>query len=271
MRSSCLDKNMKYSDNEVASFCSHEALFPSVMNFCNLTKEYPFLLAPFRGKNEEVRELMNPLGFVLYPTVRKTTLFYEGTTDCFLKILHPLTLKYQVLSLFINRARSIYLLSLQLLSNNIRVPKILAYGLFKKGRKPFFVMNRIEGKSLNDILIKEKAVVPKEIYGKALEEVARLHTAGFWLGDAHLAHIFVSDAECSGFIDIDSIIKNSPFGLKNLAKDLAGLNNPGLPLTEHEKKELLGVYLDRIDVKDKGKFLQLIKHYTVRRWKAQAK
>jgi hypothetical protein len=257
---------MKYFKNDVASFNYNETVLPSVINLCNLIKVYPFILKPFRGKDEKVEAILSSSGFILYPTVKKTTLFYESTTDCFFKIFHPLTLKHKIFFLFKNRIRAIYNLSEYLLSKGIRVPEITAYGLLKSSRL-FFVMRRIEGKSLYDILIGEKMTIPKEMYLKIVDKVAEVHSLGHWLGDAHLSHIFVNNSGVSGFIDIDSIKKNRPFRLRNLAKDLAGFNHPGLPIAENEKMDLLKYYMKKLEVRDREKFLRLVTHYTERRWK----
>jgi hypothetical protein len=257
---------MKYFRNDTGSFYYDETVFPSVINVLNLAKEYPSVLRPFRGKNEKVGEILASAGFMLYPTVKKTGLFYESSTDCFFKILYPLTLKYKIYSFFSNKARSVYLLSLNLLSNRIRVPDITAYGMFRKGRIPFFVMKRVDGKSLYDTLVKENGVLSRETYLHIIDEVARFHLLGFWFADAHLSHILMRDRGVSGFIDIDSMRKNRPFRFKNLAKDLAGLNHPKLPLSENGKKELLHFYMDRLNISNREKFLQMIKFYTKRRW-----
>jgi len=258
---------MKYFKNDVASFHYNETALPSVINFCNLIKEYPFILTSFRGMNEKVEAILSSAGFILYPTVKKTTLFYESTTDCFFKILHPLTLKHKISFLFKDRTRALYNLSEYLLSKGIKVPQIMAYGLFKKGRRPFWGAKRIDGKSLYDILIRERGILPGEVYLKVVDEVAKLHSHGYWFGDAHLSHIFVNDSGVSGFIDIDGIKKNRPFRLRNLAKDLAGFNYPQLPISEDEKRDLWRYYIEKSDIKNKKRFLQLVKHYTERRWK----
>jgi hypothetical protein len=203
---------------------------------------------------------------MLYPTVKKTGLFYESSTDCFFKILYPLTPKYRIYSLFSNKARSVYLLSLRLLSNGIRVPDIPAYGMFRQGRIPFFMMKKIAGKSLYNTLVKGNEVLPREMYVKVIDEVARFHLLGYWFADAHLSHILMGDTGVSGFIDLDSMRKNRPFRLKNLAKDLAGLNHPRLPLSGNERQELLHFYMYRLKIGDREKFLQMVKFYTKRRW-----
>lgn len=258
---------MKYFKNDVASFNYNETVLPSVINLCNLIKEYPFILKPFRGKDEKVEAILSSSGFILYPTVKKTTLFYESTTDCFFKILHSSTIKNKIFFLFKDKARAIFNLSEYLILKGVKVPGIMAYGLFKKGRRPFWAAKRIDGKSLYDILIREREILPGEVYLKVVDEVARLHSHGYWFGDAHLSHIFVNDSGVSGFIDIDGIKKNRPFRLKNLAKDLAGLNHPGLPIAEDEKMDLLKYYMKKLEVRDGENFLQLVNHYTERRWK----
>ncbi len=257
---------MKYFKNDIGSFHCDEAVFPSVINVLNLVKEYPSILRPFRGMNKKVAEILASAGFMLYPTVKKTGLFYESSTDCFFKILYPLTLKYKIYSFFSDKARSVYLLSLNLLSNGIKVPDIAAYGMFRRGRIRFFVMKRVGGKSLYDTLVRERGVLSRETYQKIIAEVARFHLLGYWFADAHLSHILMRDTVVSGFIDIDSMRRNRPFRLKNLAKDLAGLNHPKLPLSENEKEKLLDFYTDRLHIGNREKFLQMIKFYTARRW-----
>ncbi len=257
---------MKYFKNDIASFHYNETLLASITNFCLLVKDYPFILDPFRGTDDKVKGIFSSGGFYLYPTVKKTTLFYNQATDCFFKILQPLTLKKKIFFLFSGSTISVHRLSEYLLSKEIKVPQIMAYGVFKRGKKPFFVMKKIEGKSLYDILIGERKFLPSEIYLDVMSEIAKLHSLYYWLGDAHLSHIFVNDSGVSGFIDIDSIRKNRPFRLKNLAKDLAGLNHPKLPIIEDEKIKF-DYYMNKLNIKNKEKFLRLLKYYTKRRWK----
>ena len=260
---------MKYISNDVISSYCDEALVPSVMNLCALIREYPFLLRPFRRMNEETRDILLTAGFQLYPTVKKTTLFYEQATDNFFKIIHPLTVKHRIFSFFTNKAVSLYRLSLDLRDKGIKVPGITAYGIFKRTKKPLFAMKRVDGKSLLDIIRNEKRDLRTDIYLKVMEEVARFHSLGYWFGDAQLAHIFVDDAGVSGFIDIDSIRKNRLFRPKNFAKDLAGIFQPELLtlITEEEKTDMINCYLGKMDIKKKDKFLQLYAYYSARRWK----
>ncbi len=262
--------SMKRIENNIAVFHCQEAVLSSVTKFCDMLKEHPSILSAFKGIDDDVRALSGFYGFELYPTVKKTTLFYEKTTDCFFKILHPLTIKNKVAFLFIDRVRSIHSLSEYLLSKGIKVSEVVAYGTIKKGRKPFFVIRRINGKSLYNILIKEGNVMETALYFKVIDAVAKIHSLGYWLGDAHLSHIFMDNGEVSGFIDIDSIRKNRPFSLKNLARDLAGYNHPELPLTKDEKMGLLNYYMDKLNIKNRKKFIGLLKYFSEKRWKRQA-
>lgn len=260
---------MKYISNDVISCYSDEALVPSVMNLCALIREYPFLLRPFRRMNEEVRDILSTAGFQLYPTVKKTTLFYEQATGNYFKIIHPLTIKHRIFSMFTDKAGYIYRLSLDLRDKGIKVPRITAYGIFKRFKKPLFAMKRIDGKSLLDIIRNEKRHMRTDIFFKVMEEVARFHSLGYWFGDAQPAHIFVDDSGVSGFIDMDSIRKNRLFRPKNFAKDLAGIFHPELLrlITEKEKTDMINCYLENINIKKKENFLQLFAYYSARRWK----
>ena len=258
---------MKYLDNNIVSIYYTEAVVTSITKFCLLIKDYPFIIKPFRGVNEKARDIFSKEHFLLYSTVKRTTLFYDRMIDCFFKILHPLTLKHKIVFHLKNKAKSIYNLSEYLLSRDMKVPRVIAYGFFKKGKVPFFVMKMIEGKSLYDILIRKQNSIPWDMYLEVADEVARFHRLGYWFGDAHLSHIFVNDSGVSGFIDIDTMKNNKPFRLKNLAKDLAGLNHPELPITEEDKIKLINYYMNKLKIKREKDFLKLIKYYSERRWK----
>ncbi len=166
-----------------------------------------------------------------------------------------------------DKSRAIYHLSERLYQRGVKVQKVTAYGFFKKGRRSCLTIKRAEGESLYDILIRKKRNITIANYRKVIDEVARLHSLGYWFSDAHLSHIFMKDDEVSGIIDIDSMRKNMPYMLKNLAKDIAGLNHPELPLTKDEKNSLMRYYLDISDIHDEKKFLLLLQYFTERRWK----
>ncbi len=257
---------MKYIENNAGCFHSSEDVVDSLSRLCAFIMEHPHILKPVRGVNNEIKEICSERGFHLYSTVKKTTLLYDRESNCFFKILHPLTLKARALFLFTNRAERIYRLSERLISEGLRVADVIAYGTLKTGRKPLYAMRRVEGRSLYDILIKEKMPLKPELYKRVMDEVARLHKLGYWLGDAHLSHIFVDDSGVSGFIDVDSIRRNHHFNIRNMAKDIAGLNYPRIPITDNEKTSLLDYYMDRASLEDKERFLRLLTFYTKRRW-----
>jgi len=259
---------MQYFKNDVASFYSSEQLYDHVIALCALIKRYPFIINPLKGVEQRAKEILEKNGFVFYPTVESTTLLYREDVDCFFKILHPINFKNRLRFFFFDNAKHIYKTAEHLLEKGIRVTKILAYGKLKKGHRPFFVIKRAEGKSLYDLLVRERNSLNKEVYLHVIEEISKLHNLGYWLGDAHLSHIFIKDNKVSGIIDIDSIRKNIPFRYQNLAKDLAGLNHPELPITENDRMSLLNYYFDVSGIKKRKKFLKLLKHYTERRWKA---
>lgn len=258
---------MKRIKNNIAVFRSKEEFIPLVIKFCDIVKKYPSILTPFRGANDEAKVLLASSGFMLYPTVKKTTVIYEEKTDCFLKVLHPLSNKEKIIYFLTDKGDKIYNLSKYLSFNGIMVPEVVSYGYFKNGRKPFFVMKRVPGVSLYDILIREGKTLEKGLYFKVIEKVVEVHKLGYCLGDAHLSHIFIDKGSVSGFIDIDNIRKNTFFILRNRAKDIAGFNHPGIPLTKDEKKELLGYYMDIIGIKDSDRFIKLVRYFSERRWK----
>jgi len=258
---------MKYFTNDVASFHTNEILTGYVENFIDLVGRNPLVLDAIRGKSEETERIFSSAGYVLYSTVKRTTLFYNREADCFFKILQPVNFKSRVSFTFFNRAKQIYNLSGFLIGRGISVPRIEAFGTFRSLNRPFFVMRRIEGKSLYDHLVKEGNSLPTPVCMKVIEKMTELHRLGFWLGDAHLSHVFIKDDEVKGFIDIDSIRRNRPYRLRNFAKDLAGLNHPELPLSEEDKKRLLSRYMDIMHIINKKKFHGLVTCFAEHRWK----
>lgn len=272
---------MNWLKNKVSFFYFTETAIHSITRLCLLMDDYPFMFKPMRGSNTFLKNnnlipkipfhsdrtpLFYKRGLYFFPTVEKTTLFYDDKSDLFIKIIHPLTFKNKILSLFTNKAKSIYHLSEKLLSKGIKVPKIVAYGMLKKGRSFFYIMERVEGESLHSVLITKKESFPFDVYLNIVDKLAEIHKYGYWYGDLRLSHIFVKNGEISGFVDIDSIKKNTLVRLRNLAKDLAGLNRPDLPLSLNEKQVLFRHYVKKLGTKKEEHLLKLIKYYTERRW-----
>lgn len=258
---------MKFLEGDVASCYCVETLSAYINELLLLIKQNPSIIENNDGIEDRTRETLENRRIQYYPTVKSTTLFYMKQADCFIKILHPLTLKNKILFHLLDKARQIYSLSESLVSTGIKVARVDAYGTFRQGRKPFFVIKRVEGISLYDLLIREREVLSKETYLNVLNEIIRLHSLGYWLGDAHLSHIFIKDNNVSGLIDVDSIRKNRPYSVKNLAKDIAGLNHPALPVDKDEKKELLHYYIQKMRIGREAKFLKLLRYYSEKRWK----
>ena len=261
--------SMKYIENDAAGFYCEDGtpVQDFISKLSGLVRLNPWVLEPFRDSRDDVKQVMAEKGMQLYSTVKKTTLIYEPEAGCFLKILHPLNAKHRILFRCRDRARAIRTVSDRLRSEGIKTMKVIAYGHFKKGRRPFFVVRKAEGESLYDILIRGKRTLEMDVYLNVMSEVAKIHCLGYWLGDAHLSHIFINGVQVSGIIDIDSIRRDRSFLLNNRAKDIAGLNHPELPLTQGEKKDVLYHYIHAAGIKNEGKFLRLLTHYTERRWK----
>lgn len=243
-------------------------LQPSILRLRDLVTASPDALLPVRGADDVLASLFSSHGFQLYPTVRSTTLCYDPAADCFLKILHPLRWRRTVRYRVTDRARQIHALAEWLIGRGVPVSRVRAFGRIGHARKPFFAVDRVEGQSLYDILVRAQRAIPAALGRTVIERVAAVHRLGFLLGDAHLSHIFVHDGEVSGFIDIDAIRRNRPFGTHNLARDIAGLNHPGVALAEREKAALLAHYMRRMSLRDKQGFQRLVRDYSAERWKA---
>lgn len=256
------------AENNVVSCNLAEKVSGSFARFCGLLSGQPDLLRPEKGIEGDRHDRFREYGFELYPTVKHTTLCYDAADDCFYKVLHPLTLKRRISALFVDRAAKIYRTWRILTAEGVKMAAVLCYGTIKRNRLPFFVMGRLEGKSLYDLLIREKQQLPSPVYYRAIDQIAKVHAAGYWLGDAHLSHIFVDREEITGFIDIDSFRQHRVFRQRHFAKDLAGMNHPQLPMGEAEKRLLLDYYMDKSGILTQGAFCNLVSHYTGRRWTA---
>jgi tRNA A-37 threonylcarbamoyl transferase component Bud32 len=259
--------NMKSHDIKGTKLQCTDHVLSTFQKLLHLIEQNPRILRPVKDMDEEARDLLATEGFGLYPTVKNTTLIYDDTCKCFIKVLHPLTLKKYISFLLIDRARRIYHVANYLFSRGIKMPQVLAYGKMRVRGLPFFVMEKVQGESLYEILVKRRETLDRDTYFKVMEQVADLHRLGYWYGDAHMSHIFLKDGKVSGFIDIDSIRRSRFIRLKNLAKDIAGLNHPHLSLNDESRKELLYHYLGLMDIQKKDNFIRLIKHFTERRWK----
>lgn len=285
---------MKYSENDMAIFYYDPdvAVHSCVTEFCSLAANHPLLLEPFKGNDEKLssalasgfsaddadgrnnalpfscdrKPIVHINGYYLLPTVPKTTLLYHRESDCFFKVIHSLTLKSKIVSFFSDRARRVFELAGQLRAKGFQAPVVHAYGMFRKSRSVFYIMERVKGNSLYEILVKKKETLPAKMYEKVIDALADLHNNGYWFGDLRIAHIFVQDINISGFVDIDNIKRNSPFRMKNIAKDLAGLNQPELPLTKDEKRSLLDYYISKSGINDKTGLENLVMQYSKRRW-----
>jgi tRNA A-37 threonylcarbamoyl transferase component Bud32 len=262
---------MKHHRDRLASIRFDTSLEPTVMRLLDLVREYPAILLPVSGADAVAASALASRGFRLYPTVLSTTLFHDPASDCFLKILHPRprTLRERARSLITDRAWQIYSLSEWLGQQGVKVPRVRAFGTMREGGQPFYAVDRVQGRSLYDILIREQRELSSELGRKVIDEVARLHGIGYWLGDAHLSHIFVHDEDVNGFIDMDGMRRNRPFRLSNLARDLAGLNHPMLPLGRGDKESLLRRYARRMNLKDGRALRRMVEEFSERRWPSE--
>jgi len=258
---------MKHLINDKIDLTYETPLEESVQGLINLLIFSPHAVRPERKADEKTAAAYAAQGFRLYPTVLRTTLFYDERSDCFFKMLHPLGPKRRMLFSITDRALQIYTLSRELNARGIPLPKVRAYGKIRIKNVSVFAMERVRGRSLYDMVIRDGQPFPLKLGMKVMDMIAKVHRSGYWLGDAHLSHIFVDDTDVTGFIDVDSMRRNLRTGTRNFAKDLAGLDHPLLPLTEEEKKKLADRYLQAMKIADRAAFLRVLKTYSERRWK----
>ncbi|NJD54890.1 MAG: hypothetical protein FIA94_00615 [Nitrospirae bacterium] len=258
---------MKHLLSEKIELAYEPSLEDSVQGLVSLVTASPYAVRPVRKLDETASALYAARGFQVYPTVLKTTLFYDGRSDCFFKILHPLDLKHRMIFAVTDRSSRIYELSKKLRAQGIPLPRMMAYGKLRETNAPVIAMERVRGRSLYDAFIRDSKPLAPDLGLKVVEAVAAVHRAGYWLGDAHLSHIFMEGSDVTGFVDVDSIKKNLRGGVRNFAKDLAGLNHPLLLLTDGQKKELADHYLEAMKIRGRAAFLRMLRQYSERRWK----
>ena len=257
---------MRHADH-TARIEFHDALAPSITRFLAVLAD----CSPSRWPSRDAAaDVFSARGFHLYPTWSHTTVFYDSASNCFFKILHrrPTTLRGRVHARITDRGRQIHALSRWLGDRGVPIPRVRAFGVVREGRKPLYALERARGRSLYDLLVRERGTIPLALCRTVIDAVARLHGLGYWLGDAHLSHIFVDQEEVSGFIDIDSIRRNRPPRLANLARDLGRLYHRGLPLGSTDGELLLQQYAARTGLNDVEAFERLAEGYASTRWKA---
>ena len=263
---------MKYLDNDVARLHYNESrdIESSLQRLSVLFRKNPCLIEPFRGMNHEAGDLFSSEGFQLYSTVKKTTLFYDPESHCFFKVIHPLKIKHRILFSITDRAGAVYHTSEYLFLKGVHIQRLEVYGLLKKGSRPILGMKKAAGESLYETLILKGNSIHMAECRTVIDEIVRLHSLGYWFGDAHLSHFFMADGRVTGIIDIEGIRKHRPFTLKNRARDIAGLNHPDLPFTKDEMRALLDYYVTAAGITRKEQFKKYVYYYTERRWKEQA-
>jgi hypothetical protein len=260
---------MRHADR-VARVEFDDALAPSIARLLDLLEASPAARLSMDGSDTAATSAFSSRGFTLYKTGRRSTVFHDPESGCFFKILHPRprTLRAWAGSLITDRARQIHALSEWLVERDVPVPRVRAFGTIRQGRKPFYAIERARGRSLYDLAIRERRAISATLWRTVIDAVARLHELGHWLGDAHLSHVFVHEGQVSGFIDIDGIRRNGFPRLTNLARDLAGLNHPGLSLERGDEASLLQHYVVRMNLRDAQTFERLVRHHSARRWRS---
>jgi hypothetical protein len=245
-----------------------EALAPSIARLQGLLGDLRSAALPSEGPDAVMEATFAARGFHLYPTWPRTTVFYDAASDCFFKTLNrpPRTLRERAHSLITDRARRIHALSSWLVDQGVPIPRVRAFGVVRDGRRPMYAIERAQGQSLYDLLVRAQQGIPAPLAWKVIDAVAGLHGLGYWLGDAHLSHIFVHQDDVSGIIDIDSIRPNRPPRLANLARDLGRLNHPAFPLGLGDGDSLLRRYAARMRLHDVTALARLVEESSSRRW-----
>lgn len=255
-------------NNRVYHVCLDSSLERRFTELFDLLRDDPQLLCPVRGSIAERERQFRQKGFRLFPTVKRTTLLFDEEGLIFIKILHPIRMKEKALfrtgmkyRLLISRINS-------LSRAGIKIPEIKGHGYFKKGWLPFYIFASFKGRSLYDMVIRNSETIAEETIAEVIDGIAGLHRKGFYMGDAHLSHIFVRDGRFEGFIDIDGIRRVVFFRNRSFAKDLGYLNHPRLPFSEDLKMGIFDSYCEKMGIDKKERFMRLLKEYTEKRWKA---
>jgi hypothetical protein len=258
---------MRRHADRVARIEFDEALAPSIARLLDVLDDLRAVPLDVEGSDAVVAPALAARDFRLYPTWPQTTVLYDSASDCFFKILHrrPRALRGRVHALITDRGRQIHALSRWLGDRGVPIPRVRAFGIVREGRRPLYAIDRAQGRSLYDLLVRERGAIPLPLARRVVDAVAGLHGLGYWLGDAHLSHVFVHHGQVSGLIDVDSIRSNRPPRLANLARDLGRLNHPAIPLGRADGDSLLRYYAARTKLKDVKAFERLVEGYSSKR------
>jgi len=246
-------------------------LVEEVKNILRIHDKYPEALFPLRGMNDNVNKIFNKIGFELIPTVPSTTVLKKLKSDktWFLKIYHPLKLKNKLLEGFYPRAKRTFQKTSRFLQYGLNTSEPLGWCYLRRLNKSIFIMDEVKGLSLYDILIRKKTITDKNriknISEKLLNELCLCHSRGIFFGDLHLGHIY-PEGDRLYFIDLDSVIFKKHLRYDDIAKNLAGLNHPLLPLSKEERLSFLYNYAMAMNM-EMEILLEKIKQLTKKRYK----
>jgi hypothetical protein len=84
---------MKHLVNQKVELHDDESLENAAQAMMGPLEADPLLLRPLRKADDTIVAAFAGYGFHPYPTVLTTTLFYDGRSDCFLKVLQPISVK----------------------------------------------------------------------------------------------------------------------------------------------------------------------------------
>jgi tRNA A-37 threonylcarbamoyl transferase component Bud32 len=260
---------MRHADR-VARIEFDDALGPSITRLLDALADLRAVPLAIEGSDAPAGPAFSARGFRPYATWPQTTVVYDPASDCFFKFLHrrPTTLRGRIHSLVTDRGRQIHALARWLTDRGVPIPRVRAFGVVREGRTPLYALERARGRSLYDVLVRERQTVSLTLCRTVIDAVAGLHGLGYWLGDAHLSHVFVDQGEVTGFIDVDSIKRNWPPSMANLARDLGRLYHRGLPLGSADGESLLQQYAARTGLKDTEGFRRLAEGYASTRWQS---
>ncbi len=235
-----------YSSERFKGEFVSETYIKEVEQILDAGEKEPELWIPVRGENDRLKSIFQKVGYELIPTVMSTTVLRKVGAEgaWYVKIYHALKWKDRIRERLRPRALRTYLITRRFQSIGLQTPEPLGWCYIKGKNKSLIFTKQARGDSLYDIFIRKKTPFEKinqrEVLEMVLNEMLLAHKSGVYFGDLHLGHIYITERDVE-FIDLDSVKFRGRLRPSEMARNLAGLNHPALPL----EKELKSLFLKR--------------------------
>lgn len=269
---------IQYRNGDFFGEFSDDFFIEEVKLLIATSNKVPAILTPVRGLNKELAEIFSFIGFIFFPTVLTSTVLKKETAagTYYVKIYHPIGMFKKLKERIAPKALRTFRKTFHAMKRGLKTPMPLGWCYLKREHKSILLTKEASGKSLYDLLIREKHVhyltaiglTNEDLIIKVAHEVASAHKAGIFFKDLHLGHIYISDVGIE-FIDLDGIKIKRNLTESELARDISCLNDPDLPFSSKERMCFLIAYLEALQWNgiDKKRLVKKIEEFSLKRYK----